>query len=116
LALCGSSRLASSVDELAETPNAALVIPIQRRVPKHISKPQALRLPPIENCLDDIARQVSGRSRQIGVGHASLGRGVGDLPAAGALIRSRRSRLRRRHRGILRRASLGGMHLDDKTP
>jgi hypothetical protein len=87
LALCGSSRLASSVDELAETPNAALVIPGQRPVPKHLSKPQPLGLSPVQDRLDDVRRQAREREQptDVGVRDAFLLCEIGDRLGLSAL-------------------------------
>jgi hypothetical protein len=43
---------------------AALLIPYGRGVAQHLGQSQPLRLPPVEDRLDDVrARQVSGSSR-----------------------------------------------------
>jgi hypothetical protein len=57
-----------------------LFIPIQRPIPQHLRKPEALRLPPIEDLLHDFRREAGERQQpaDVGVGDALLLRKVGD--------------------------------------
>jgi hypothetical protein len=41
--------------------DTALLIPIQRRVPQHLGEPEPLRLPSVEDRLDDVRRQAGER-------------------------------------------------------
>jgi hypothetical protein len=72
---------------LFRTPTAPVLIPIQRPVPKHLSQPQPLRLPPVEDGLDDVRREAGERqeSADVGVGDTLLLRKVGDRFRAAAL-------------------------------
>ena len=62
------------------TRSAALLLPCERSVPQHLRQPQPLRLPPIEDRLDDVWCEASERQEpaDIGVRDPLLLRKVGD--------------------------------------
>ena len=64
----------------AKPPGAPLLLPRKRPIPQHLSQPQPLRLPPVQDRLHDVRRQAGERQEpaDVGVRHALLLRKVGD--------------------------------------
>ena len=109
----------SSFVSIAEAPGLPLGVPGKRPIPEHLGQPQPLRLPPVEDRLDNVRRQAGERQEpaDVGVRDALLLRKVGDrlrlpaldLPPPAVRAHERldqrlvAARLRRRHRRALRR-------------
>ena len=49
-----------------------LLLPHQRPVPEHLSQHQPLRLPPVENRLDEVRRQACERQKPADVGDGDI--------------------------------------------
>jgi hypothetical protein len=54
-----------------EAPGAALLLPTQRSVPQHLGEPEPLRLPPVEDRLDDVRREAGERQKPADVATVS---------------------------------------------
>ena len=69
------------------TPGAALLLPNQRPIPQHLGQPQPLRLPSVQDRLDDLRRKTGERQEPaaVGVRYALLLRKGGDRLGSAAL-------------------------------
>jgi hypothetical protein len=72
---------------IAEAPGLPLGVPGKRFIPEHVGKPQHIRLPPVQDRLDDVRREAGERQEpaHVGVGYALLLSQIGERAGLTAL-------------------------------